>query len=102
MWHRHRSFSMEMKYLISLIQNLSNKDQYQGKRICITAGSRGIPHRDVIIRTVVAQLKMWGAKPVVIPAMGSHGGGRAEGQRELIASYNITEEVVEFKTLMMR
>ena len=74
--------------------NLRNHSQYKGKRICITAGSRGIPDLDVIIRTVVAKLKEWGAEPFVIPAMGSHGGGTAEGQRELIAGYNITEESV--------
>lgn len=75
-------------------QNLSRPDQYQGKRLCLTAGSRGIPHLDLIIKTVVQKLKAWGAKPFVIPAMGSHGGATAEGQRELIAGYNITEESV--------
>jgi hypothetical protein len=76
------------------MQTLSNKEQYSGKRICITAGSRGIPDLDVIIRTVADQLKAWGAKPFVIPAMGSHGGATAEGQRELLAGYNITEKSV--------
>lgn len=73
---------------------LHDKRQYERKRICITAGSRGIPGLDVIIRTVAAQLKKWGAKPFVIPAMGSHGGATAKGQQELIATYNITEESV--------
>ncbi|MHC1746497.1 MAG: lactate racemase domain-containing protein [Negativicutes bacterium] len=75
-------------------KNIQRKDDYKGKRICITAGSRGIPHLDLIIKTVVAELKEWGAKPFVIPAMGSHGGATAEGQKELIAGYNITEETV--------
>jgi len=71
-----------------------DKQRFQGKRICITVGSRGIPHLDIIIRSIADQLKVWGAKPFVIPAMGSHGGATAEGQRELIASYNITEESI--------
>ena len=75
-------------------RNLKNHDQYKGKRICITAGSRGIPDLDLIIRTIVAKLKEWGAEPFIIPAMGSHGGATAEGQRELIAGYGITEESV--------
>ncbi|MBP1764555.1 MAG: hypothetical protein H6Q65_1613 [Firmicutes bacterium] len=75
-------------------ENIQNKEAYKDKRICITVGSRGIPHLDSIVKTVVDQLKSWGAKPFVIPAMGSHGGATAEGQRELIAGYHITEESV--------
>ena len=73
-------------------KNLSNREQYKGKRLCITAGSRGIPDLDIIIRTVADKLKNWGAKPFIIPAMGSHGGATAEGQSELLATYNITEQ----------
>jgi len=72
--------------------NLKNHGQYKGKRLCITAGSRGIPNLDIIIRSVIDKLLEWGAKPFVIPAMGSHGGATAEGQQELIAGYNITEK----------
>ena len=36
-------------------------------------------------------LKDLGAKPFIVPAMGSHGGGTAEGQREVLESYGITE-----------
>jgi hypothetical protein len=32
-----------------------------------------------------------GAEPFIVPAMGSHGGGTAEGQRAIIESYGITE-----------
>lgn len=32
--------------------NLMNHGQYDGKRIAISVGSRGIPHLDVIVRTV--------------------------------------------------
>ncbi len=71
---------------------LADKEQYRGKRLAITVGSRGIPSLDVIVRTVVDVLKEWGAKPFIVPAMGSHGGATAEGQREMIATYNITEE----------
>lgn len=72
--------------------NLSDKDSFKGKRICITAGSRGIPDLDIIIGTIISKLKEWGSKPFIIPAMGSHAGGTAEGQKDFIASYNITEE----------
>jgi len=73
-------------------KNLGDHERFRGKNLCITVGSRGIPDLDVIIRTIVNILRQWGAKPFIIPAMGSHGGATAEGQRELIATYNITEE----------
>lgn len=70
------------------------KGSLKGKRICITAGSRGIPHIDLIIKTVIDWLKEKGAQPFIIPAMGSHGGGTAEGQKEYIAGFGITEEAM--------
>lgn len=74
------------------MEALPDHDSYKGKSICITAGSRGIPDLDVMIRTICDVLKEWGAEPFIIPAMGSHAGGIAEGQKEMIAGYNITEE----------
>jgi len=77
-----------------MTENLRDHGRFAGKKLCITAGSRGIPNLDVIIRTVVDTLKEWGAEPFVVPAMGSHGGATAEGQRDLLASYNITEQTM--------
>ncbi|MDR3331603.1 MAG: nickel-dependent lactate racemase [Synergistaceae bacterium] len=74
--------------------NLRGTKRFAGKKICITAGSRGIPHLDVIIKSIADKLKQWGAEPFIIPAMGSHGGATAEGQKEMIATYNITEESI--------
>lgn len=67
--------------------------ELSGKRPCITAGSRGIPHLALIIRTICDKLKEFGAKPFIIPAMGSHGGGTAEGQKDYLDyCFGITEE----------
>ncbi len=65
-----------------------------GMRVAITAGSRGIRNVDEITRSVVAFVKSRGAIPFIVPAMGSHGGATAEGQRELLAGYGITEEAM--------
>lgn len=54
-----------------------------GKRIGITAGSRGLPHYKEIMKALCDQLKAWGAKPFVFPAMGSHAGATAEGQKPI-------------------
>ena len=63
-----------------------------GMRIAITAGSRGIRNVDEITRSVVAFVKSCGAEPFIVPAMGSHGGATAGGQKEMLAGYGITEE----------
>ena len=63
-----------------------------GMRIAVTAGSRGIRNVDEITRSVAAFVKACGAEPFIVPAMGSHGGATAEGQKELLAGYGITEE----------
>jgi hypothetical protein len=63
-------------------------------RIGVTVGSRGIRDVAVVTRAAVDFLKGRGARPFIIPAMGSHGGATAEGQRRLIAHYGVTEEAM--------
>ncbi len=65
-----------------------------GKRIAITAGSRGIANMDRTLRAIAAYVKEKGGSPFIVPAMGSHGGATAEGQLELLAHYGITEETM--------
>ncbi len=65
-----------------------------GMTIAVGCGSRGIANIAEAARQVVAELKALGAKPFIFPAMGSHGGATAEGQREVLEGYGITEEFV--------
>ena len=65
-----------------------------GASIAITVGSRGINNIARIARATVEAVKAKGGNPFIIPAMGSHGGATAEGQREILASYNVTEEAM--------
>ena len=65
-----------------------------GARIAIAAGSRGISNHALIVRATVAYFRDRGFQPFVVPAMGSHGGGTAEGQRKVLAHYGIDEEGV--------
>lgn len=65
-----------------------------GMRIALAVGSRGIRNLQRIVKCVAEELLSFGAKPFVIGAMGSHGGGTVEGQREILASYGITEEEI--------
>lgn len=66
-----------------------------GARIAVAVGSRGIAHLPVIVTAVLDELRAAGARPFIIPAMGSHGGATPEGQSEVLASYGITEDTVK-------
>ena len=66
------------------LEALPDHDSYEGKRIAITVGSRGIPYLPEMVRMIGEVLKSWGASPFIVPAMGSHGGATAEGQVEMI------------------
>ncbi len=69
------------------------RDKIQpGDRIAVGVGSRGITHLAEIVAAVLDQLRSIGAKPFIIPAMGSHGGATPQGQRDVLARYGITEE----------
>ena len=63
-----------------------------GARIAVTGGSRGIDEIALITRTVIDCIRECGGKPFVLPAMGSHGGATAVGQKAVLASYGISEE----------
>ncbi len=67
---------------------------HPGMRVAIACGSRGVNNIALIARSLAECLKAHGAEPFVIPAMGSHGGGTAEGQAKVLADYGITEEYV--------
>jgi hypothetical protein len=65
-----------------------------GMTIAVGCGSRGIANIAECAKQVITELKALGAKPFIFPAMGSHGGATAEGQREVLESYGITESYV--------
>ncbi|QDT93953.1 lactate racemase domain-containing protein [Gimesia algae] len=73
-----------------------------GESVAVTVGSRGIANISLIIKTTIDYLKTIEAVPFIVPAMGSHGGGTAEGQAEVIAAYGITAETmgVEIRSSM--
>jgi len=76
--------------------------QLQGKRIAVAVGSRGIASLAEIVRAACHWLLARGARPFVFPAMGSHGGATAEGQRKVLTEYGVTPEFlgVEIRSSM--
>ena len=69
------------------LQSLSS-----GNRVAIAVGSRGIAEICKVVKTVVDYLKQEALYPFIVPAMGSHGGGTAEGQMNVLRKLGIDEE----------
>jgi hypothetical protein len=63
-----------------------------GMKLAVGVGSRGITNLKEIAKSALDVLIKAGAKPFIIPAMGSHGGATAEGQIEMLASYGVTAQ----------
>ena len=58
-----------------------------GKRVAVTVGSRGIRSQKPVVTAVIRELKKAGAEPFIVPAMGSHGGGDAAMQQQIVEGY---------------
>jgi Lactate racemase N-terminal domain len=63
-----------------------------GMRIALGVGSRGITNLKEIVQATLGVLTKAGARPFIVPAMGSHGGATAEGQIEMLAEYGVTSQ----------
>ena len=77
----------------AVIERLAG-DVTRGMTIAVGGGSRGLTQRVDLLRGTIEGLRELGAEPFVVPAMGSHGGGTAEGQIDMLASLGMTEESV--------
>lgn len=64
----------------------------EGAEIAVAVGSRGIAEIDTVTRASVGWLKARGFVPFIVPGMGSHGGGTAEGQTAVLAKLGVSEE----------
>lgn len=102
MFHARQNFPadrIEPKQIRETVFRELSQEQFASKiqpgmSVAITAGSRGIRNVDLITRSIVEFVKSRGASPFIVPAMGSHGGATAEGQKEILEGYGITEEAM--------
>jgi len=60
--------------------------------IAITAGSRGITNLVAITKAAGDWLRQHGAKPFLVPSMGSHNGATAAGQQRMLESLGLTSQ----------
>jgi hypothetical protein len=66
-----------------------------GQTVLITAGSRGVGCMVDVLAAASAAVRDKGGRPLILPAMGSHGGGTAEGQIEVLRHLGQTPETLE-------
>ena len=67
---------------------------HAGAEIGVTCGSRGINNIDKIVKATVDYVKAAGGRPFIVPAMGSHGGATAEGQKHVCEKFGVSEEAM--------
>lgn len=65
-----------------------------GASVAVGVGSRGIANLPKIVKATIEGLREAGLQPFVLPAMGSHGGATAEGQKTMLAELGVTEASV--------
>lgn len=63
-----------------------------GAAIAIAVGSRGIANIPLVVKTVVDWVRDKGGVPFLIPAMGSHGNGDAQAQKQILEGLGVTEK----------
>ncbi len=102
MFHARQTFPREViprEEIAGVVDQQLSQERFAslikpGMRIAVTAGSRGIRNVDIITKAIVDFVKECGGSPFIFPAMGSHGGATAQGQREILASYHVTEDTM--------
>ena len=70
-----------------------------GMHVAVAVGSRGIGCLLPVVRTVLEELRRLEAHPFLVPAMGSHGGGTAEGQKAILEGYGLVSAVPGIEVL---
>jgi hypothetical protein len=94
LWHQPEIADVAAEVRAQLERTGALERIASGDEIAITAGSRGIATMPLVLKTIVAAVRARGGRPFIFPAMGSHGGGTAEGQRTLLAELGIDESTM--------
>jgi hypothetical protein len=78
----------------ALARLIPDPAQVRGKVIGLTAPSRGIRDIGLVLGNLARAIRSFGATPKVLTAMGTHGGGTAEGNLETARNRGIDPETV--------
>ena len=85
---------LEEHLAVGLRQQLERAALPPAASVAIAVGSRGVSPVVQVVQVLVRGLLESGLCPFVVPAMGSHGGGTAEGQASVLADYGVHEQAV--------
>jgi hypothetical protein len=66
----------------------------EGATVGVAVGSRGISRLGEVVAATVEGLRQAGVGPVLVPAMGSHGGATPEGQVEVLRQLGVRPEEI--------
>ena len=91
---RPRIKNVEQEFLDKLHSGGLLSNIPKGGTVAITVGSRGVSSQPLLVRSLVEEVKKYGADPFIVPAMGSHGGATADGQTELLRRTGFSEDDV--------
>ena len=69
-----------------------NKKIKEGSKVAIALGSRNIDKLTDVVSAIITEVKKIGGIPFIVPAMGSHGGGTADGQTKILRDFGISKE----------
>ncbi|MEW5814891.1 MAG: lactate racemase domain-containing protein [Spirochaetota bacterium] len=64
------------------------------QKIAVAVGSRGITNQPLVVKLLVRELKRLKADPFLVPAMGSHGGATAVGQKSMLVNMGFNENYI--------
>ncbi|MGD9043729.1 MAG: hypothetical protein PVG06_08455, partial [Desulfobacterales bacterium] len=62
--------------------------------IAIAVGSRGISNQPALVKLIAETLREKGARPFLVPAMGSHAGATADGQKQMLEDLGFGEDEI--------
>jgi hypothetical protein len=74
---------------------LALRELKPGAKVAVAVGSRGVSNLRLIVATALEALKAADARPFIVPAMGSHGGGAPAGQLAILADYGVTQAALD-------
>lgn len=72
----------------------------RGDTVAIGIGSRGIDGQIEAVQTLVSAIKERGGIPFLVPAMGSHAGATAEGQKKMLMTLGMDQVDAPIKSSM--
>ncbi len=79
--------------LMEQLEKPGTLDQIKsGQEVAVAVGSRGVANIATLTKTIIDAVKAKGAKPFIVPCMGSHGGATDQGQIEVLHHLGISEE----------